>query len=57
MPTTPPYSVRLADDLRKDIVRISEAVNLSIPDTMRQAMIFGLPIVEKRLFFKKRPAK
>lgn len=52
MPATVPYPLRLTEAIRKEITRTSEAVNLSFPDTMRQAMIFGLPIVEKKLSVK-----
>lgn len=57
MPPTVPYPLRLTESLRKEIERTSGAVNLSFPDTMRQALKYGLPVVEKRLYLGKKVPK
>lgn len=49
MPASTPYPLRLSPDLRREIIRTSAAVNLTFPEVMRQAILFGLPVLEKRL--------
>lgn len=55
MPATTPYPIRLSESLRRDITRAAQATSLTFPEAARQAILFGLPIVEKKL--KKKAAK
>lgn len=49
MAKTKPYPVRLGEVREANIKKTAKKVNLSFPDTMRQAVDFGLPVLEQRL--------
>lgn len=49
MPATAPYPIRLSPDLRKEITRVAAVTSMTFPDAARQAMLFGLPVLEKKL--------
>lgn len=53
-PANPPYPIRFKGPMRASIEASSAKTGLSFPETIRQAITFGLPIVEARL---KKPSR
>jgi len=50
MPKTRPYQLRFSDEgQRKRIRDAAKDVKLSFPDTLRQAIDYGLPVLRKKL--------
>jgi hypothetical protein len=47
MAKTIPYQLRLDPVRLKNIAKTSKLIRLRFPDTMRQAIDFGLPVLEK----------
>lgn len=44
-----PYAIRLPAALMKKVKNVSEAVGLNMSTTLRQSIMFGLPLVRKGL--------
>jgi hypothetical protein len=49
MAATKPHPIRLSENLRGEIAETAAAVRLSFPETARQAMHLGLPLLKKKL--------
>jgi hypothetical protein len=48
-----PYPVRISAITRADIATTALDVRLSQPETVRQAIVYGLPVVRKKFAKKK----
>lgn len=51
---TTPYPIRLTPELDREIQEVATATAMNKPDTMRQAIKIGLPILKQKLGVKKK---